>query len=178
MAESQKVLVVDDEVDVCAQIAEELEDAGFEVTTSATYADARAKLQAGGYKAAILDIMGVQGQDLLAQFGEKLPCIMLTANALSKEQLKLSLRNRAALYLPKEELGHVSTHVTHVLEVWEETHRNDKKADPRPKLWKRLFRVVNFIPFFGEGWWKGDDFFKGFELSGDDVDHDLSFGRD
>lgn len=157
----KRVLVVDDEPDVCEMVKEELSNCN--VDTAWTYDEAKAKLSRGTYDVVVLDIMGVRGHDLLDEFATRFPCIMLTANALSPENLKKAMIGRARLYIPKEELAHVDEYVAKVLLVKE-------------PLWGWLFKKLDFRRWFGQSWLGFDaDFFKGFALSDDEVRRDLEY---
>lgn len=136
--EGRKILVVDDVRDICDLIREELGSA-CEVEGAETYAIAREKLASKRYDVAILDIMGVRGFDLLAEFRDEVSCIILTAHALAPADLERSVRGRAALYLPKDELGRIEDYVEKVL----------TRSEP---LWPWLFRRLDFGQWFGEGW--------------------------
>ena len=76
----KRILVVDDEPDILESVADVLMDSIVE--TAGTFEEAVKRLTGSSYDVAILDIMGVRGLDLLAEFGAKLPCVMLTGKAL------------------------------------------------------------------------------------------------
>ena len=155
----KKVLVVDDERDICQVIVDELADC--EVDTAETYDAAKAKLSKNRYDVVVLDIMGVRGYDLLSEFSSRAPCIMLTAHALSPQDLKTSMVGHAVLYLPKEELGRLDEYIAKVLLVKE-------------PLWSWLFKRLDFTRWFGRGWTSFDlDFFKDFRLTEAEVVSDL-----
>lgn len=161
--QGKKILVVDDEPDVCQIVVDELPQCS--VDTAESYEAARARLAATSYDVVILDIMGVRGYDLLAEFSSKAPCIMLTAHALSAQDLKKSMVGRATLYLPKEELGHLEEYVAKVLMVKE-------------PLWHWLFQRLDFSRWFGRNWMSFDlDFFRDFSLTEEEVIEDLEGGR-
>lgn len=104
------ILAVDDEPDVLALLEEEIEEACPTCTfeTATTYEMAVKLLDSKHYDVVILDIMGVNGFDLLDMAVKKgLKVAMLTAHALSPEALKKSFEMRAGAYLPKEKLGEV-----------------------------------------------------------------------
>ena len=65
-------------------------------------------LKANDYDLVVLDIMGVRGFDLLEiAVTRKFKVAMLTAHALSPEDLKKSHDMGARAYLPKDKLGEV-----------------------------------------------------------------------
>ncbi len=157
----KNVLVVDDEPDVCSMIADILTSCNVDVATS--FAEAQRKLTEGKFDVAVLDIMGVNGYDLLDEFSVKVPCIMLTARALTAEDLKRSIRGKAKLYLPKHELGKIEDYVRTVVGA-------------KKPLWNWLFERINFSRFFGRGWSRKDAFFLDFEITDEDVMSDLTAG--
>jgi DNA-binding response OmpR family regulator len=140
----KKILVVDDEADVVESLEELLEDT-FAVDSASSFEEAVACLKNNTYDAAILDIMGVSGYDLLeATHALGIPTLMLTAHALSPDNLKKSIELGADAYIPKDKMVDISTYVEDVL-----ISRQDKK--------KNNFKwYVRFMPlfdkFFGEGW--------------------------
>lgn len=157
----KKILVVDDEPDVCEMIQEVLEGADVEIAH--TFEAAGEKLAAGGWDVVILDIMGVKGHDLLAAHGNAYPTIMLTAHALNVDAFKTSVSGKARLFLPKEELSRLEEYVERVLE------------EPKKHLWGWLLGKLDFRKWFGPDFSQGD-FLK--DLSLDDVMEDLRSGRD
>lgn len=160
-ATGKKVLVVDDEPDVCEMIVDVLEN--YSVDVAHSYESANEKLSAGGYDVVILDIMGVRGQELLAAHGNRFPTIMLTAHSLNAEALKTSVQGNARLFLPKQELSQLEDYVERVL------------ASPKKSMWGWLLAKLDFRKWFGPDFSK-DDFVK--ELSLEDVMEDLNSGRD
>ena len=85
------------------------------------------------YDIAILDIMGVKGYDLLKIANErKIPALMLTAHALSSDNLKRSADEGAAYYAPKDEISNIQTFMADVLESI------DQKKSPWVKMFERL----------------------------------------
>lgn len=112
MAESilngKTILAVDDEPDVLSTLEEEILGAApkckFEKAT--TYEEATKKLESQPYDVVVLDIMGVQGFDLLElAVRKKFHVAMLTAHDLTPEALRRSFEMKARTYLPKGEAG-------------------------------------------------------------------------
>jgi CheY-like chemotaxis protein len=141
----KRIIVVDDEPDLCDLVKVELD--AFDVEEATAYEEARDKLRSGAYDLAILDIMGVRGFDLLAEFGKKLPCIMFTARAVDPEHLRRSIAGGAVLYLPKQEICRLPEYVARSL-------RSDGP------LWPWLFRRLDFDAVFGSGWAASDPVFR------------------
>ena len=135
----QRVLVIDDERDLCELVSDELADQQVEVDTASTYDEARRKLSAGRYDAAIVDLMGVRGHDVLKEFASRVPCIVLTANAVNPGDLKRAIELDACLYLPKELIGRLDEFLARLIRE-------------RKPLWPWLFRRVDFSRWFGRGW--------------------------
>jgi DNA-binding NtrC family response regulator len=131
----KRILIVDDEHEICELVQKLLESAA--VDSAFTYGEAQTKLTQNPYDVVILDIMGVDGHALLREFSSKLPCIMLTAHALTSDDMRRSYQGRAVLFLPKEELFRLDEYVAKVLEV-----------PSRKSLWRWLFQKVDFRQYF------------------------------
>lgn len=98
------ILAVDDEEDVLDTIVEALESS--KVDRAPDYETAVQKINSKHFDLAILDIMGVNGLELLDKTVEKgIPTVMLTAHAISADTLMASIRKGAISYLPKEKLS-------------------------------------------------------------------------
>jgi len=115
----KRILAVDDESDVLSVLEEEIlgtcQDCHLETAT--TYEEGSAKLKSGSYDVVILDIMGVQGFDLLdLAVKRNFKVAMLTAHALSPEDLKRSMEMGARAYLPKQMLGEIVFFLDDMLE--------------------------------------------------------------
>lgn len=158
--EGRRVLVVDDEPDVCDMVAEVLVDC--DVDAAYTYDEAKEKLSSQTYDVVILDIMGVKGHELLDLYGQEYPCIMLTAHALTPESLKTSVKGHARLFLPKEELPQLEEYVLKVIKS-------------RKPLWPWLLAKLDFRRWFGPDWSK-ENLLEG--LTMDDIMADLEGRRD
>jgi DNA-binding response OmpR family regulator len=95
------VLVVDDEPDVLETVAEMLEMCV--VHKAGDFHTALNCLQTNSYDIVILDIMGVNGFELLRHaVARGFLTVMLTAHAATMEALKKSVTLGAASFLPKE----------------------------------------------------------------------------
>lgn len=87
---NKKILVVDDELDILESIQEIL--VGCKVDAVQDYPTALQKLNANTYDLAVLDIMGVQGYDLLETARKKrVRAVMLTGHALSPDNFAKSM---------------------------------------------------------------------------------------
>ncbi|HVN97644.1 MAG TPA: response regulator [Syntrophorhabdaceae bacterium] len=106
----RKILAVDDEPDVLAVLKDEIGASCTDcrVDSATTYDEAVKLLSSNEYDLIILDIMGVRGFDLLEMaVSKKMRAVMLTAHALSPENLKRAHDMGARAYLPKQKLGEI-----------------------------------------------------------------------
>ena len=144
MLKGKKILIVDDEPDVLDQLIELLDMC--RIDTAASFAEGKRRLDSESYDIAILDIMGVDGFELLKIANNReIPALMLTAHALSEESLKKSAEEGASYYAPKERMHEIDLFVADVLEAI------DKKKSP----WVRWFeRLGGFYDkrFHGTNW--------------------------
>ena len=146
------VLVVDDEPDVLESVEEELDMCL--IHTARDYETALQYLLTHNYDIVILDIMGVNGFDLLKKAVTRgFPTVMLTAHALSPESLKKSIKLGAVSFLPKEKISDLRSYLEEVV------------MGAGKHLWKRLFEKMGayFDRKFGPDWKERDQFFKEFE---------------
>jgi DNA-binding NtrC family response regulator len=110
----KKILIVDDEQDVLDVLIELLDVCKIE--TASTFEDAEQMLEKYFYDIVILDIMGVSGYALLdIATQKKIPAMILTAHALTEENLIKSAKNGAAYFVPKEKIIDIDLYVTDVL---------------------------------------------------------------
>jgi DNA-binding NarL/FixJ family response regulator len=114
------------------------------------------------YDIVILDIMGVNGFDLLKQSVNRgFPTVMLTAHALSPDSLKKSIRLGAVSFLPKEKIPELPEFLTDVV-----------LGEGKP-VWQKLFERLGqyFNKRFGPDWKEKDRFFQEFmESMKEDID--------
>lgn len=142
-----RILAVDDEPDVLDTIVDTLETAHVEIATN--FDDALYLIENKNYDLAILDIMGVNGLELLKKTVEKqIPTVMLTAHAISVDTLLESIKEGAISYLPKEKLADLDQILNEILEAQE-------KGIP---TWKLLFEKLGeyFDKKFGPNWKEKD----------------------
>ena len=146
------VLVVDDEPDVLDTVAEELDMCL--IHKAGDYDTAVQYLVSYTYDIVILDIMGVNGFELLRRSVSRgFPTVMVTAHALSVESLKKSIKLGAVFFLPKEKL----TELTRFLE--------EVVLGGNKPIWLKLFaRLGNYFDKrFGPDWKERDIFLREFE---------------
>jgi DNA-binding response OmpR family regulator len=141
---NKKILIVDDEIDILESLEDLLDDM-FMVDSASSFEEAVACLKNNTYDVAILDIMGVRGYDLLeATHALGIPTLMLTAHALSPDNLKKSIERGADAYIPKEKMVDISMYVEDVL---------ISRQNKRKKNFKWYAGMMPlFDKFFGEGW--------------------------
>ena len=109
------VLIVDDEKDVLDTLTEILDMCRLD--TALSFEEAKKQLEQYPYDLAILDIMGVNGYELLKiANSRKIPALMLTAHALSSDDLKRSAEGGAAYYAPKDKIEDIATFMADVFE--------------------------------------------------------------
>jgi DNA-binding NtrC family response regulator len=109
----KKILVVDDEPDILETLEELLDECDIE--TAATFESASALLKTKAYDAAILDIMGVKGFDLLQiAIDRKIPALMLTAHGLNPDNLVGSIKLGAKSYIPKEKMSEIDLYLKEI----------------------------------------------------------------
>lgn len=97
----KKILAVDDEPDVLETISELLHMCKIDKATD--FETGLQMILKNRYDAVILDIMGVNGFELLKNTDARgFPAIMLTAHRVTPDALKKSIEMGAAAFLPKE----------------------------------------------------------------------------
>jgi DNA-binding response OmpR family regulator len=141
----KRILVVDDEPDILSVVEGEIlfacPDCMIDKATS--YKEAHQLLDSHSYDLVILDIMGVNGFELLGIAVNKgFRVAMLTAHALSPEALKKSHDLGARAYLPKDEIGQL-------VPFLEDIMRYEYKAG-----WNRLMQKLEgyFDSQFEDNW--------------------------
>jgi CheY-like chemotaxis protein len=138
------VLIVDDEQDVLDSLVELLDMCKLD--TASTFEEAKKMLEENRYDIAVLDIMGVDGYELLKiAKTHDIPALMLTAHALSSDNLKRSAEEGAAYYAPKEKMDEIATFLADVFVAI------DEGKSPWEKLLNRLDGYFN-RRFHGTEW--------------------------
>ena len=146
------VLAVDDEADILEIIAAELDMCLVHKVPD--YETACEYLTRYRYDAVVLDIMGVNGFELLKKSVERgYPAVMLTAHAVTPEALKTSMELGAVFFLPKEKL----TQLKGFLE--------DVVLEGGKPMWKKFLDRLGsyFDRRFGPGWIEKEKVFKELE---------------
>jgi len=112
--ENKKILIVDDEPDVLDSLEELLDMCTL--VRAQNFEEANHFLKTQKFDMAILDIMGVDGYQLLETATKKdVITVMLTAHALSPDNIKKSYLGGACSYIPKEEMINIETFLIDVL---------------------------------------------------------------
>jgi DNA-binding NtrC family response regulator len=151
----KRILVVDDEKDVLETV-EDLLSACL-VDKAPSFETAVRLLEDNSYDAAIFDIMGVKGYELLHLASQKgIPVLMLTAHALNPENLVKSIREGALSYVPKDKLADIPFFLADVID------------DSRKDVQKQSGWFARLRPFFdkqfGPGWKEKDqEFWRDFD---------------
>ncbi len=148
------ILVVDDEPDVLETVEEELDMAL--IHKAGDYDTALQYLLSYTYDVVILDIMGVNGFELLKNAVSRgFPAVMLTAHAVTTDALKKSIKLGAVSFLPKEKMSDLK-------EFLEDVVLGGGKS-----IWIKLFDRLGdyFNKRFGPDWKEKDKFFREFEES-------------
>jgi len=154
----KRILVADDEPDILRTVEQVLDMC--RVDTAADFHTAEDLLEKNTYDAAILDIMGVKGYELLEITKKmKIPTLMLTAHALSPDNFVKSIEGGARAYIPKDKLSESDTFLRDILEATETGdeggHRWYKKLEKffeksfgtqweketDPEFWKKYFYI-------------------------------------
>jgi len=153
----KRILLVDDEPDVLETLEELLSYS--QTDCASTFESAVNCLKNNSYDAAILDIMGVRGHTLLKITHQlQIPSIMLTAHALTPDNLKRSIEQGADAYVPKDKLVDIALFVADVLSA--------RQAGKNAQV--SWFSMLNplFDKLFGQGWRKSEqDFWDEFDHS-------------
>jgi len=120
------------------------------------YDMARQLLMSYTFDIVILDIMGVNGFELLKLSVKRgFPTVMLTAYALTPEALEKSIKLGAVSFLPKEKMSDLDEFIADVVL---------KEGQP---VWGKLFDKLGsfFNTRFGPDWKERNQFFEEFEKS-------------
>jgi len=146
------ILVVDDEPDILDSVEEELDMSILHKAKD--YDTALQYLLGYTYDIVILDIMGVNGFELLRNSVSRgFPTVMLTAHVLTPEALKKSIKLGAVSFLAKEQITELRSFLEDVI------------MGRRKQVWQRVFEKLGdyFGGRFGPDWKEKDKFLKEFE---------------
>ena len=158
LLDGKKILIVDDEPDVL-DVLEEMLDM-CEVVKATSFDEAKKYLESDDFDMAILDIMGVDGYKLLNIAKHRnITAVMLTANALSPDNLVKSIKEGADSYLPKEEMSRITTFLVDIL-------KSQKEETSPWEPWHKRLSTSYFDKKWGAAWKDQDkEFWKRFKTS-------------
>ena len=163
--QGKKILIVDDEPDILETLVDIL-DMCF-IDTAQNFESAKQFLEEKTYDAAIFDIMGVNGYELLTVAKQNdIPALMLTAHALNPLSLVKSIKSGARAYLPKDKMVEIDFYLADLLTA---IQKGIKKSGG----WFAALKPF-FDEKFGPGWKEKDrvfweDFDKQFVVSKDEL---------
>jgi len=139
----KKILAVDDEPDILDTLEDILDECDIE--TASSFESAKDLLESKTYDAAILDIMGVKGFDLLEIVTKKdIPALMLTAHGLNPDNLVGSIKLGAKSYIPKDKMHEVDVYLKEIFLA------KEKGIEKSGNWFARLSSF--FDERFGQGW--------------------------
>jgi DNA-binding NtrC family response regulator len=147
---------VDDETDVLESVEELLPMCN--VVKAHNFEDAKKHLESEYFDLCILDIMGVDGYQLLNIANENsVIAVMLTGHSLSVGDTVKSFKKGAASYVPKEKMAEIAVYLNDVLEA---------KKENRSFLDRWIDRFVGYYDTkFGQDWQNEDKaFWKRFRI--------------
>ena len=143
LLQGKRILIVDDEPDVLDTLEDLLSICV--VTKASSFEQAKDLLGRQYFDMAILDIMGVQGYELLQICNKKRVIgVMLTAYAITPEDIKKSYEDGAASFVPKEEMANIMTFLADIYEA---------KEKGKNLWWRWVDRLANYCEKkFGPDW--------------------------
>jgi len=145
----KRILIVDDEPDVLETLTDLLVEC--KVTRATNFEQAKDLLENQYFDMAILDIMGVDGYQLLKICtAKRVAAVMLTAYAMTPEDIKKSYDIGAASFVPKEKMTDITTYLADIYEAGERGKN----------VWWRWFdRMADYCEKkFGPDWQKEHGF--------------------
>jgi DNA-binding NtrC family response regulator len=145
LLEDKRILIVDDEPDVLDVLEELLSMCHLKRASS--FEEAKDLLETQYFDIAILDIMGVEGYELLKIANDKdVVGVMLTAHAMTPEHVEKSYQEGAGSFVPKEEIGRIELFLNDILEA---------KAKGKSLWWRWFDRFADYFERkFGPEWQK------------------------
>lgn len=149
LLDGKRIIIVDDEPDVLGSLEDLLDMC--RVTRASSFEPARELLENQYFDMAILDIMGVNGYELLDICTRKrVIAVMLTAYAMTPEDIKKSYEDGAASFVPKEKIADITLFLSDIIEAREKGKN----------LWWRWFdRLADYCEKkFGPNWQKEHGF--------------------
>lgn len=112
-------LIVDDEQDILDTLVDLLDMC--RIDTASSFNDAEKLLKENPYDIAVLDIMGVDGYELLKiANSQNIPAVMLTAQAQTNDSMNRMAEGGAAYYAPKERMHELDIFLMDVFQAIDE----------------------------------------------------------
>jgi DNA-binding NtrC family response regulator len=146
--DGKKILIVDDEPDILDVLEDLL--SMCQVVKASTFDEAKRLLESQDFDIAVLDIMGVDGYTLLDIAKKKnIPAVMLTAHALTPDDLVRSIKQGAASYIPKDQLANIRDFLNGILKA-------QNKGENLWKAWHERLPSSYFEKRFGAAWRDAD----------------------
>ena len=143
------ILIVDDEPDILESLKELLDMCIIDCAPD--FETARQLLKNKSYDGAILDLMGVNGLELMELTYEiGTPALILTAHALNSKNFVKTLRGGAYAYIPKQEMIYISDFLAEMIEASEALKAKEKSAEKPNRWFKKLASF--FDQTFGPDW--------------------------
>lgn len=140
----RRLLIADDEKDILDTLIELL--IVCKIDAASSFEEAKELLEKHDYDLAVLDIMGVNGFDLLEIANKRnIPALMLTAHSLNQESLGKSMAQGAAYFVPKDKMDEIATYAADVLEA------KESNKSPWTRWLDRLGRFFD-VTFTGPNW--------------------------
>lgn len=138
----REILAVDDEPDVLEVIKEQLFDSHITGVTS--FESARQLIESKSFDLVILDIMGVNGFELLELCVSRgMPAAMLTGVAMDIRSVNRAVKLGAVSFLPKDALGSLRELTAEILDGLEQGQSHWAKLFKRlGPLFKEKFSIV------------------------------------
>lgn len=147
--EGKRILIVDDELDMLEEFLP-----GCDFTKSTSFDNAKALLETVDYDLAILNIMGVNGFELLEIANErKILAIIPKAHTFTPESTIKAYKNGAAFFIPKEQFPNITTFLSYVFSAKE-------KGGNYWSNWINSFEPIHDAKF-GPAWKDNDSDFWG-----------------
>ena len=145
----KRILIVDDEPDVLESLTELLPMC--EVVQASRFDEAKQLLEGQPFDLAILDIMGVDGYELLEIANQRqVSAVMLTARAINPTNIMKSYEEGAASFVPKEEMANITLFLEDILEA---------KEKGKHFWWRWFDRMADYCDKkFGPDWQKEHGF--------------------
>ena len=139
----KKILIVDDEPDILETLTDLLDMCVTD--TAEDFETASRLLENNTYDMTVLDVMGVNGYDLLETAKQKeIPSVMLTAHALTRDNFEKSMQKGARAYVPKDKMFEIDGILEDVIE------EKDRAPGSHGKSFNRVKGY--FEDKFGAGW--------------------------